>query len=113
MERRAGLREEEPVAATISQADRRVTSTVTHRPPVTTGLNETRPWRSSVLSSVLSPPTITLHLLDRQRAFIRTDPRAAGPLTAQTLTSITPQLDASKVGRNLSSTAKVPFLFKT
>lgn len=89
MEGRAGQREEEPVAATISQADRQVTSTVTHRPPlpppVTTGLNETRPWRSSVLSSVLSPPTITLHLLNRQQAFIRTDRRAAGSLAAQTL----------------------------
>lgn len=88
MERRAEQREEEPVAATISQADGQVTSTVTHcppQPPVTTGLNETRPWRSSVLSSVLSPPTITLHLLNRQQAFIRTDQCAAGSLTAQTL----------------------------
>lgn len=76
---------EEPVAAPISRGDKQVTSTVTHRhPPVTTGLNETRPWRSSVLSPVLSPSTITLHLLNRQQTFIRTDRHAAGPPAVQT-----------------------------
>lgn len=117
MERRAGQREEEPVAATISQADRRVTSTVTHRPPVTTGLNKTGPWRSSVLSSVLSPPTITLHLLNRQQAFTRTDRRRWQHRhcvsTDLHYATIRRHVSLFKVGRNSLSTAKVPFLFKT
>lgn len=36
-------------------------------PPVTGELNETRPWRSSDLSSVPSSPTVTLHLPSSRR----------------------------------------------
>lgn len=44
-------------------------------PPVTGELNETRPWRSSDLSSAPSSPTVTLHLPSRRRTGSRRDLR--------------------------------------
>lgn len=97
-----GERERQPVSAAISQADRRVTFTVIHCAPVSGGLNETRPYSSSMLSPVSSSSAITLHLLNRHQTYShgpwrlrggRGLPTAKRPLRA--VTSITTGLKDS------------------